>query len=47
MIAFSKIPNPTRFQKTIGVNDFYFGDPVGGYPTRSVRCRCWASPTLC
>ena len=32
LIAFSKIPNPTRFQKTIGVNDFYFGDPVGGYP---------------
>ncbi|GAA2863632.1 GMC family oxidoreductase [Pseudonocardia halophobica] len=28
LIAFSKIPNPTRFQKTIGVNDFYFGDPL-------------------
>ena len=27
LIAFSKIPNPTRFQKTLGVNDFYFGDP--------------------
>ncbi len=32
LIAFSKIPNPTRFQKTLGVNDFYFGDPVGDYP---------------
>jgi choline dehydrogenase-like flavoprotein len=32
LIAFSKIPNPTKFQKTLGVNDFYFGDPVGGYP---------------
>jgi choline dehydrogenase-like flavoprotein len=32
LIAFSKIPNPTRFQKTLGVNDFYFDDPVGGYP---------------
>jgi GMC oxidoreductase/Sodium/hydrogen exchanger family len=27
LIAFSKIPNPTKFQKTLGVNDFYFGDP--------------------
>jgi len=32
LIAFSKVENPTRFQKTLGVNDFYFGDPVGGYP---------------
>jgi choline dehydrogenase-like flavoprotein len=29
LIAFSKIPNPTKFQKTLGVNDFYFGDPAG------------------
>jgi choline dehydrogenase-like flavoprotein len=27
LIVFSKIPNPTRFQKTLGVNDFYYGDP--------------------
>jgi choline dehydrogenase-like flavoprotein len=27
LIAFSKIPNPTKFQKTLGINDFYFGDP--------------------
>jgi len=34
LIAFSKIPNPTRFQKTLGVNDFYFGDPAddGSFP---------------
>jgi choline dehydrogenase-like flavoprotein len=34
LIAFSKIPNPTKFQKTLGVNDFYFGDPDddGGFP---------------
>ena len=34
LIAFSKIPNPTRFQKTLGVNDFYFGDPDddGSFP---------------
>jgi choline dehydrogenase-like flavoprotein len=28
LIAFSKSPNPTRFQKTIGINDFYFDDPM-------------------
>jgi choline dehydrogenase-like flavoprotein len=28
LIAFSKTPNPTRFQKTLGVNDFYFDDPL-------------------
>jgi choline dehydrogenase-like flavoprotein len=27
LIAFSKTPNPTKFQKTLGINDFYFGDP--------------------
>jgi choline dehydrogenase-like flavoprotein len=32
LIAFSKIPNPTKFQKTLGVNDFYFGDPDGSWP---------------
>jgi choline dehydrogenase-like flavoprotein len=34
LIAFSKIPNPTRFQKTLGINDFYFGDPDddGSFP---------------
>jgi choline dehydrogenase-like flavoprotein len=26
LIAFSKMPNPTKFQKTLGINDFYFGD---------------------
>jgi choline dehydrogenase-like flavoprotein len=39
LIAFSKIPNPTRFQKTVGVNDFYFGDPHGdfGYPLGAMQ----------
>ena len=27
VLAISKTPNPTRFQKTLGLNDFYFGDP--------------------
>jgi choline dehydrogenase-like flavoprotein len=28
LIAFSKTPNPTKFQKTLGINDFYFADPM-------------------
>jgi choline dehydrogenase-like flavoprotein len=28
LIAFSKAPNPTKFQKTLGINDFYWGDPA-------------------
>ncbi len=32
LIAFSKIPNETRFQKTLGVNDWYFGSDDWGYP---------------
>jgi len=28
----SKTPNPTVFQKTLGVNDFYFGDGECEYP---------------
>ena len=32
LIAFSKTPNPTKFQKTLGVNDFYFGDPDSDWP---------------
>ncbi|HEX2072691.1 MAG TPA: GMC family oxidoreductase [Geodermatophilus sp.] len=28
LIAFSKIENPTKFQKTLGVNDFYWSDPA-------------------
>jgi choline dehydrogenase-like flavoprotein len=32
LIAFSKVPNPTKFQKTLGINDFYFGDPDSDWP---------------
>ena len=31
-LAISKKPNPTIFQKTIGVNDYYFGSDDFGYP---------------
>jgi choline dehydrogenase-like flavoprotein len=32
LLAISKTPNPTVFQKTLGLNDFYFGDSEFGYP---------------
>jgi choline dehydrogenase-like flavoprotein len=32
LMALSKCPNPTMFQKTLAVNDFYFGAPDWDYP---------------
>ena len=32
LMAISKCPNPTIFQKTLGVNDFYFGSNEWEYP---------------
>jgi choline dehydrogenase-like flavoprotein len=32
LMALSKCPNPTVFQKTLAVNDFYFGSPEWQYP---------------
>ena len=32
LMAISKCPNPTIFQKTLGVNDFYFGSKDWEYP---------------
>jgi choline dehydrogenase-like flavoprotein len=32
LMAISKCPNPTIFQKTLGVNDFYFGSKEWAYP---------------
>jgi choline dehydrogenase-like flavoprotein len=32
MLAISFTPNPTKFQKTIAINDFYFGDKDFDYP---------------
>jgi choline dehydrogenase-like flavoprotein len=32
LLAVSTTPNPTVFQKTLGVNDFYFGDSDFPYP---------------
>jgi choline dehydrogenase-like flavoprotein len=32
LMAISKCPNPTVFQKTLALNDFYFGSPEWDYP---------------
>ena len=32
LLALSRTPNPTVFQKTLGVNDFYFGDKEFPFP---------------
>ncbi len=32
LLAVSKCPNPTVFQKTLAVNDYYFGSKEWGYP---------------
>jgi choline dehydrogenase-like flavoprotein len=32
LMAISKCPNPTIFQKTLGINDFYFGSKDWDYP---------------
>lgn len=37
LIAFSKTPNPTRFQKTLGVNDYYFGSDDWEYPLGAMQ----------
>jgi choline dehydrogenase-like flavoprotein len=37
LIAFSKAPNPTRFQKTLGINDFYFGDGDWPFPQGAMQ----------
>jgi len=37
LIAFSRIPNPTRFEKTLGVNDFYFESPDWDFPLGAMQ----------
>src|SRR5438034_11095441 len=38
MMAISKCQNPTIFQKTLGVNDFYFGSKDFEYPMGHISC---------
>ncbi len=37
MIALSKTPNPTQFQKTLGLNDFYFESSAWRYPMGHIQ----------
>jgi hypothetical protein len=37
LIAFSETPNLTKFQKTLGVHDFYFGDGDWPYPLGAIQ----------
>ncbi len=37
LVAISKVPNPTLFQKTLGINDFYFGDGEWDYPLGAMQ----------
>jgi len=37
LIAFSREPNPTKFQKTLGINDYYFGDGEWPYPLGAMQ----------
>jgi choline dehydrogenase-like flavoprotein len=37
VLAISKDENPTKFQKTLGINDFYFGMPDFEYPMGNIQ----------
>jgi choline dehydrogenase-like flavoprotein len=37
LIAISKIPNPTVFEKTLGINDYYYGDGEWDYPLGAMQ----------
>jgi choline dehydrogenase-like flavoprotein len=37
LVAFSIRRNTSRFQKTLGINDFYFGMPGFGYPMGNIQ----------
>ncbi len=37
IVAISKQFNPTKFQKTIGINDFYFGSPKWKHPLGHIQ----------
>ena len=37
LIAISKTPNPTVFEKTLGINDFYYGDGDWDFPLGAMQ----------
>ena len=37
VVSIADKPNPTKFQKTLGFNDFYFGSPEHDYPLGQIQ----------
>ena len=37
MVAVSDLPNPTVFEKTVGLNDFYWGEPDYAWPMGNIQ----------
>ena len=37
VLALSRDENPTVYQKTLGINDFYFGSPDHDYPLGNIQ----------
>jgi choline dehydrogenase-like flavoprotein len=46
VLALSKEPNDTVFQKTLGVNDFYFGEPDFPYPMGNIQMIGKSQPAM-
>ena len=46
VLALSKDPNPTVFQKTLGVNDFYFSGPGFDYPMGNIQMIGKSEPAM-
>jgi choline dehydrogenase-like flavoprotein len=46
VLAISKEPNPTVFQKTLGVNDFYFASEAWEYPMGNIQMVGKSSPEM-
>ena len=47
LMALSKCPNPTVFQKTLGLNDFYFGSPEWPHPMGHISLSASSTPIRC
>lgn len=46
MLAISKTPNPTLFGKTLGLNDFYFGDDEFDFPMGHIQMLGKSDPIM-
>ncbi len=46
LLAISKKPNPTKFGKTLAINDFYFGDEEFAYPMGHIQMLGKSDPVM-